>query len=608
MKSPIVLLQGLLDDFSRLEPGVKGLDRDIITIKNRFECEGYGFLSISLPSLCKALDRGLAERRFACPMGFKKLQKGTIPRLFSGMFCEIFDPVSGTLKDNPPSGIIKNLRQVLMFFKKIQMPSSTEITLEKKAVSEFFSTDEIAGNLILDSRTDHLLGLVSSYVLNGLSSKDNQNTRDYKHGPGAVFEGLSSNQKWSELVEAIKNDDFDTEAHGYADFGAILSETDERARIDVPEGRICLKAGASRSSARLISVPKNSTSRRTITIEPTVNQFVQQGLNSRLRDEIVACPILGNSLALTDQSKNQILALEGSLYDNWATIDLKSASDLLTVKLVERVFDRHSQFFDYMMDCRSPYVEYENNRTKLWKFAGMGNALTFPVQSVCFAIVCYAAIMDQEGTRPTYWNLKRASRHVRIYGDDIIIKAKYANQVVNWLTKVGLKVNDGKSFLTGNFKESCGVDAFMGVDITPIYLKHLPDSTSTKPSAIKSLVETSNHLWMQGLYTASTVIKNEVEERLGKSLPLVSRSSEALGWHSRLDAMTPTRWNRSLHRLETRALVLVSLKRKDRLDGYAALLKSFHVPLLGRGKDHLQQSPIRFRHRIRQKWVPAKAG
>jgi hypothetical protein len=72
MKSPVALLSSLFHDVERLEPGVKGLDRDLCTVKVRFENEGYGFLTIALPTLCDALDRGLADGKYTCPTGFSR--------------------------------------------------------------------------------------------------------------------------------------------------------------------------------------------------------------------------------------------------------------------------------------------------------------------------------------------------------------------------------------------------------------------------------------------------------------------------------------------------------------------------------------------------------
>jgi hypothetical protein len=227
-------------------------------------------------------------------------------------------------------------------------------------------------------------------------------------------------------------------------------------------------------------------------VEPLLNQFIQQGLNIELRQMIDKSPILSMCLALTDQSHNQKLALAGSLTDDWATIDLKSASDLMSVQLVRNVFGGHGDFFLRMMECRSPWAKCDKYHINLGKFAGQGNALTFPVMSVCLAVICIAAILDKKGFKPSYWNVKRAARQLRIYGDDIIVGKQYAHQCVTWLENVGFIVNVTKSFLEGNFKESCGVDAFKGVDVTPLYIGNRPDDQSEEPSVIEGLVANDN--------------------------------------------------------------------------------------------------------------------
>jgi hypothetical protein len=653
MKSPIALLESLLHDCKRLNPDVEGLDRDLQTIKKRFENEGYGFLTVALPALDEALLLGLSSGRFTCPIGFKLAKGQAIPRLFSGMLCEVFEPSTGVLKEDADLSVLKCMRNILRLFKKTQLSPENEELLHIKAVDEFFRCDETASQVVIPDRHAHHLGRVCRLLLNTLLSKDVQNAI-YRHGPGSVEEGYKANQKWSALSDSLRRGDSDTLDYGF-DIQTFRHDTyqyDEVSllrhigtdrsgdRKELSDRRDCAERGfrrenhkgvplfyeASRSSARLITVLKNSTSRRTITIEPMEHQFVQQGLNMLLREAISECNILRNSLALTDQGANQKLALEGSLYDNWATIDLKSASDLLSVKLVETVFGHHGLFLDHMMDCRSPSVYSDRHVARnLGKFAGMGNALTFPVQSVCFAAISIAAILDCEGLSPTYWNCRRASRHVRVYGDDIIIARKYAHQCVDWLHNVGLKVNVKKSFLGGNFKESCGVEAFRGVDITPLYIRHRPDESSTDPNIIAGLVSLSNSMWREGLYKASTCLRDEVEARLGIELPLVSRESGLLGWHSRVDSSHAHKWCTKTHQLLVRAPALASVMRRDVIDGYAALLKffckakssiegkpslaarlDFLWPLAGSEKDHLRSTPIRFKSRIKSNWVPVR--
>lgn len=607
MKSPLTLLSSLWKDIQRLNPDVKGLKRDIITLERRFEHEGYGFLTIALPALGAALTQGLASGQFTCPFGFLPIKGGAIPRICSGMFSEVFDSCTGKLREDADLGVVKCLREALYLFQKVRLETVMDKELHNRALGTFASCDMVAGKVVIPDRCEHLIDSVSRLVLYGQSSKPMEELR-FKHGPGAVVEGTKGNQKWSLLTESIRNVDFDLHTYGYEDFSVYMGNDSPRAETSDSMEQEHLHQLASSRTAKIISVPKNSTSRRTITVEPLLNQFIQQGLNIELRHLIDADPILSMMLALTDQSENQKLALAGSLTNDWATIDLKSASDLMSLSLVRLVFRHHGQFLDRMMECRSPFAECESYHIRLEKFAGMGNALTFPVQSICFAIVCIAAILDIRGQKASYWTVKRAARQLRVYGDDIIVGRQYAHQCVTWLEMVGLKVNHNKSFLEGNFKESCGVDAFRGVDVTPLYLRYRPDDQSTEPSVIEGLVATSNQAWLRGLYSFSTCLAEEVESRLGRRLSLVSKKSGSLGWHSRLDAMVPTRWNRRMQRLETRVLALKPLKRRDRLDGYAALLKFFHVPLLGRDRDHLEKSPVRYRNRLAWTWVPTKVG
>lgn len=617
MKSPIELLRSLLTDVKRLEPGVKGLERDLLTLEFRVSNEGFSFFTVALPNLCNALDRGLASGWFTCPMGFKKIPRGALPRLFSGLLSDVFHSDTGRLKESPEQGVIKCLREVLMLFKKTLTDSDREEVLDRKACHEFIETDVNASGFYFDSRSSHLFDRVCNLVLPSLSSRDLREI-NCKHGPGGVYEGVKGNQKWSTLVKDITRDFFDLDTFGYSDVGNLL-RYDGKLPCNVSQQNdtesACLNTHASDRIARLVTVPKNSTSRRTITVEPLSNQFIQQGLNAILREEIQKCSILRQSLALSDQSHNQKLAIDGSRTGEWSTIDLKAASDSLSLKLVELAFSRHCSFLRAMIDCRSKVVELPNKETfTLLKFAGMGNALTFPVQSVVFALLAYTAIMDVDGTSPSVRRLRRAARLVRVYGDDIVVHKDYTHQVVVWLQRAGLKINTKKSFLEGNFRESCGVDAFRGFEVTPLYVKYRPDVTAPKPSMIANWISVSNHAWLRGLYSFSTTLRELVESSMKMELPHVSHNSGVLGWHSRWDCNIPPRerWNKALQRSEYRAHCLVPYKKEDKLDGYAALLKFFHraneeVNVLKStivDPKHLEQSPVRFQVKIAKRWVP----
>ena len=113
MKSPIVLLWSLLDDVKRLHPLVRGIERDSLTLNDRFKHEGLGFISKTLPTLCDAFDEGLSTGRFTCPSNFRKIRGGVLPRLFSGLLCNVFDRSTGELLSSADLGIVKTIREIL---------------------------------------------------------------------------------------------------------------------------------------------------------------------------------------------------------------------------------------------------------------------------------------------------------------------------------------------------------------------------------------------------------------------------------------------------------------------------------------------------------------
>jgi len=625
MKSPVMLLSSLLDDVLRLEPGVKGLDRDLITIESRFKHEGIGFLSCALSSLCDALDQGFATGRFACPTSFSKQRGKSIPKFLSGLICKVFDPNTGLLLDEPQVGIVKCLREILRSFKKINVSQKREDKLHKSAVVGFIETDDSISRNSFPRDKVNLLNDVAKLVLQKLHSVDYCNL-PVRHGPGGVAERVKANQKWSALRESCQHDAFlaakygldvlSSDGGGTDDYRPIESASFEDILYDADTRNGLVPQLSYSGLAKLLTVPKSVTARRTITMEPVLNMFIQQGLNSVLRDSITSCVVLRRCLALTDQSRNQNLARIGSRNGNYATIDLSSASDLLDLNLVKLIFASKQEFLISALDCRSSHCDTDLfGIINLKKFAGMGNALTFPVQSIAFALLAICAVLCEEGHRPSYGYVKRAAGRIRVYGDDIIVETKYVRQVYEWLAAFGLKINQTKSFTTGKFRESCGLDAFDGHDVTPVYVREWPLTPAQDPDLIASLVSTSNQYWMLGLYSAANMVKEMVEE-LYERLPLVSRHSAGLGWHSRVDTTVAHKWDGKLQQLVFRGRTIVARLREDRIDGYAALSKSLHS-LEARGKTlsptsvdakHLERSVMRFHTRILKQWLPAHAG
>ncbi len=610
MKSPVALLSSLFHDVERLEPGVKGLDRDLCTVKVRFENEGYGFLTIALPTLCDALDRGLADGKYTCPTGFAR--RGALPKLLSGLLCAVFDTKTGLLLERPSISCVKLYREITRMFKKLMYSDSREEILHKKAVREFMECDDLIPDDISSPEFEYYLAPVSRMILQGLHHYDPRCIKA-KHGPGSVAEGHSPNQKWQGvLADMVKYDSY-ASSFGFDTF-IFESFNDQHASSSMLIGDEDELHDAPAGTAKLITVPKSSVARRTISMEPVLKQFIQQGLNTWLREEISRCPILQGCLALDSQQRNQIACLEGSRTGETATIDLSAASDRLSLRLVEKIFASKALFREDLCRSRSKYIQIGKSRYSLRKYAGMGNATTFPVQSVAFALLAICCILSFDGSNPSYRNVLRASRLLRVFGDDITIPSKYVASLDRWLTYYGLKINHKKSFSTGFFRESCGVDAFHGQEVTPLYVKTLPSLLQGKSVLIPHLVSVSNASWMLGLYEFSTHIRKLVEDLVGP-LPMGSVKSGGLVWHSRVDTSIAQKWDEKLQRLVFRALVVKGARTDDPLSGRAALLKSL-VNLNNRPIDHadvqdkrnLESSPKRFRNRLRWRWLPTQVG
>lgn len=217
-------------------------------------------------------------------------------------------------------------------------------------------------------------------------------------------------------------------------------------------------------------VPKDNTVSRTICTEPLLNMYYQLGLESVLRQRLRAWGI-----DLEQQPDvNRQMTILGSLTDEFSTIDLSSASDSMSLKMLECLLPR--QWYELLLLLRTPKTRHPDGTVvQLHMVSTMGNGTTFPMQTILFSAIVRSVyrIMGicenpQDQLSPS-WS---------VFGDDIIVRREAFRCVCRILTLLGFTVNEKKSFETGPFKESCGVDAFKGADIRGIYLKKVHPSIS----------------------------------------------------------------------------------------------------------------------------------
>lgn len=204
-------------------------------------------------------------------------------------------------------------------------------------------------------------------------------------------------------------------------------------------------------------VPKTFKTKRSIASEPLLNGFLQKGIDvfmrRRLKDR---CAI---DLDLRDQALNSEMARIGSLggSNTYVTIDLSAASDSLPTSMVKLLLP--AEWYDLLDRTRSHLYRYRDGVYPYHKFVSMGNGFCFPLQTVIFASVAYAAA-QVTGTPLDF----------RVYGDDIIVRQSDALLVQEILRYLGFRTNPDKTFCFGPFRESCGTDWYSGLDVRPVYL------------------------------------------------------------------------------------------------------------------------------------------
>jgi len=179
--------------------------------------------------------------------------------------------------------------------------------------------------------------------------------------------------------------------------------------------------------------------------------------------------------------RHKLLARESSITCRNATVDWSSASDCVSIELLRRVLP--PKWFSLIYCLRSPVTTILGQSTELQMISSMGNAVTFPLETLVFWAYAIATIntleTDTASRLPDWETFSRAS----VFGDDCILPTLCAAQFIAVMESVGFIVNKEKSFFgTEQFRESCGGDYLEGYDNRPFFLKR---PTSTSASALE---------------------------------------------------------------------------------------------------------------------------
>jgi hypothetical protein len=393
-----------------------------------------------------------------------------------------------------------------------------------------------------------------------------------KHGPGAVSDRKTGTDKnlfptWPRRTNLVFP----------ADFFAYYSE-------EVAKGSDAISHGE--SSGSLLAVPKTHKGPRLITAEPTAFQFLQQGLLRWIRQELPTP--LRLCIDFKSQAPSREAALLASLDGKKATVDLSSASDRLSLWTVERIFRKHRNLLTCLAACRTQMVtnatgESTRDSILLRKFAGQGNAVTFPIQSIVYAICCIASVIIDRNIACNYRNILSVSKVVRVFGDDLILPGSSVPYLAMILDFLQLKINRGKSHVEGHFRESCGMDAYRGIDVTPLYLSHLEPGNTAEQHI--SWTDVSNNAYAKGLWCLVKYMDN-LCPNTGKRLVPVSSSPAScltrLTFMSTLPQGSKERYNKRYHRPEVFGLVPKVHSRTSAREGSSELFAFFQKSNLSR--------------------------
>lgn len=593
-------------------------ERDYLRLLSIVEKVGLRFYLIDLPAMGKHFDLCLSQgllTRSDLPFSRSVRRSSPIPRLFKGLWLSIFDE-SGVLRVDPDVQGITFLRQLLYAAKKFKVSCSDSATWS--TVDEFFRIDqecrratlpwqyddislEHIGNLHL--RDCHPLRLhVELGTLDFLEAKHDmplaistdlveavQRTADTivsllgrfeptewrtRHGPGAVSDRKRGESKydfphWPEKLDRVfPFSDF--AFHSHVEWAAFWNERDGLLAPFLDH----------EPPSKLIAVPKELKAPRLIASEPTCHQWCQQAIADFLAQSVSRLPI-SKSIHFRDQTENGKLALTASHSQSHATIDLSAASDRISCWTIERIFRRSPTLVAAFHASRTRWIYNGIDRKSpeyyvLQKFSTMGSAVTFPVQTYLFTILAISALLYSRSLPVTIKNIKALSPEVRVFGDDIIIPIDAWPTLKEILDFLRLKVNPNKTFATGKFRESCGVDAYDGHDVTKVNIKSSPDVS--RPESIMSVVETHNNFLSKGYVRTASYLKSTVV-KLGKlAIPNVAMDSGVFGWYTLLGSDLRglrKRWNSNLQRSEVQITAISSQMERTPTRGSSMALQYF---------------------------------
>ena len=561
MKSLATLHLAVLHDVGRFCDVDVRLDER--TLIQRTEHEGDSFLTITLPAISKALEKGLHDGQWPRQdMTILHHVRG-LPAFMRGFLTRVFNDDGGIL-DEPDANAIWAVRQFCNLSAKIERECTPARV--NAAFNSFITTDRELGTHFRELDVPELwrrFDSVSLALFGDLFDKLETLVASFqlipRHGPGAVADRLDHAQRWDfsywpERLESV--------------FPAW------RYTVNVPRSyeRATIPLG-SELPVRVVSVPKTQKTPRIIAIEPSSVQYAQQGLKREIYT-LVRKSSLNDILGFQEQDRNQHLAYSGSVDGSLATLDLSEASDRVHLSVVIRLLKRWPHLRDFVLATRSRTALVNGEEIHLNKFASMGSALTFPIETMIFTVI---AFMGQSSS--SIPSVRSQIGRISVYGDDIIVPTDSAADVVQLLETFGFKVNKHKSFWKGYFRESCGKEYYHGHDVSVVRLRSEVPTSRQDASLINRFTDFRNRAYRAGLWGTVKVCDDMIFRVIRPPYRhLDEQENHPIGVIA-FDTVLRTKWrahyNESLQIYEERYPRAVPLTTSYEVVGEAGLLKWF---------------------------------
>lgn len=567
MKSLNTLTEALVKEIGRLCD--TDVERDLETIAARTDREGESFLTITLPSFAKAFEHALESGRVSAVSwpGFRT--RGGFPLFLGGLLRKVFHATTGALLDDASVEAVQGVRQICLAHSKIF--EVCDAGRARKSVRDYVECENELEELWFSRQYLKDLRSTAAAVfgreLSRLDAAVKHGSLVPQHGPGSTADRLSGNAKYDSLYWTERlNEVFPVEDYllpGYSHFERLRAAEFVEPRNETP--------------VRVITVPKTAAKARIIAMEPANVQYVQQALLRGFAREFgTGHPYVD----LTDQESNKRMAQQGSADGSLATLDLSEASDRVTVRLVRAVFGDYPWLRAGLMASRSELADVPVESIKgtsevlrLHKFASMGSATCFPVESIVFATIALTAIRQELSDQEWEDALKTwLPLSVRVFGDDIIVPTRYVQCVLQGLALSGAKPNPHKSFWNGPFRESCGGDYFRGERVNVVRLRKRLPATRRDSSEVLGLIAFRNLLYLEGYWQTVSLIDEWLAD-LGVPMPIVEPTSPVMGRVSAAFGWQTQRYHPDLQAPLIKGLKVKTTTPRSECSDLGALLK-----------------------------------